>query len=189
MEINFNDYFYYDETSQSCLRWKVDRRGGRGRGHIIVSCGDVAGCLNGLGYWVVSCNNRRYLAHRIVLSVNGIDCSGWQVDHINQNRADNRVINLRLVNNATNHKNRSKQSNNKTGVNGVTLQTITYKEGVVYKYFVANWVDATGKNKQKCFSVNKLGQESAFMLACEHRDKVISELISCGEGYTNLHGT
>lgn len=22
---NWSDYFYYDETSPSCLRWKVDR--------------------------------------------------------------------------------------------------------------------------------------------------------------------
>jgi len=42
-----------------------------------------------------------------------------QIDHINHVRDDNRIINLREVTHSENHKNRTKQSNNTSGVTGV----------------------------------------------------------------------
>ncbi|MGG8661114.1 HNH endonuclease [Streptomyces lividans] len=42
------------------------------------------------------------------------------IDHINQNRSDNRIENLRLVSNKENSNNRSLSSRNKSGINGVS---------------------------------------------------------------------
>lgn len=45
--------------------------------------------------------------------------SAWEVDHINRNRLDNRMENLRLINPVDQQHNRSIQINNKTGYKGV----------------------------------------------------------------------
>lgn len=39
-----------------------------------------------------------------------------QIDHINHDRKDNRIANLRVVDNTENHRNRPLQSSNKTGL-------------------------------------------------------------------------
>jgi hypothetical protein len=73
----------------------------------------------GHGYLKGSILNRRYAAHRVAWAiVHGVWPSG-QIDHINGNRADNRLCNLRDTDSATNGKNQRLGVNNKSGVNGV----------------------------------------------------------------------
>lgn len=60
-----------------------------------------------------------YLAHRIIwLHYYGCLPKN-QIDHINHNTTDNRIINLREVTHSENNRNRTLQSNNKVGYNGV----------------------------------------------------------------------
>lgn len=52
------------------------------------------GYVNGRGYVVIKYRNRPYLAHRVIWKVvYGVD--PLIVDHINENRSDNRIANLR----------------------------------------------------------------------------------------------
>ncbi len=44
-----------------------------------------------------------------------------QLDHINHDRSDNRILNLREVNNHMNHKNKTIYSSNKSGIPGVSF--------------------------------------------------------------------
>lgn len=82
--------------------------------------GTVAGCDKGNGYISVGIFGRRYLAHRIVwIMHNGAIPSGMQIDHINHDRSDNRIENLRVVSNKTNAMNQGLRSNNTSGVTGV----------------------------------------------------------------------
>lgn len=71
------------------------------------------------GYRIGAIKNKSYIAHRVIwCMVHG----EWpdQIDHINGERSDNRLFNLRSVNNATNHKNVGIPSNNTSGVSGVS---------------------------------------------------------------------
>lgn len=60
--------------------------------------------------------------HRIVwIMHNGEIPFGMHIDHINHNRKDNRIQNLRLVTNGENHKNTKLYSRNSSGVCGVSF--------------------------------------------------------------------
>jgi hypothetical protein len=83
--------------------------------------GAVAGCLDGYGYTAIKIDGRLYAGHRLAwFWVHGI----WpanNIDHINGDRADNRIHNLRDVPTSTNCQNqRRAQFHNKTGFLGVS---------------------------------------------------------------------
>ena len=74
--------------------------------------------LNIRGYVEFKCYGVNRLAHRLAwLYV----CGEWpkQIDHINGNRKDNRIVNLRNVGYRENTKNQRMAINNKSGVVGV----------------------------------------------------------------------
>ena len=58
-------------------------------------------------------------AHRVAWAVHHVQWPKGEIDHINGDRSDNRLANLRDVDSAGNHKNMSRASNNKSGVTGV----------------------------------------------------------------------
>ena len=92
-----------------------------------VKVGDIAGTVNNYGYIRITIDGKLYMAHRLVwLYLYGYFPSK-QIDHINHDRADNRLINLRCVTNAENLKNQSKFSNNTSGVTGVCWHKLKQK--------------------------------------------------------------
>lgn len=81
-------------------------------------CGDRAGSLNNFGYRTVCIHGVYYKEHRVVWAYfNGV--VKGQIDHINGDREDNRIENLRESSPVHNSKNRKKPKNNKSGVIGV----------------------------------------------------------------------
>ena len=76
--------------------------------------------LNG-GHISVSIGNSRYLVHRLIWKLStGEDPGKYQIDHINGNRTDNRIENLRKVTHQQNGMHRSNpQINSRSGVIGV----------------------------------------------------------------------
>lgn len=74
--------------------------------------------ISNRGYVVVQVNRKRYLAHRIIwLLVYGK--MPVMVDHIDGDKQNNRIENLREVDNTLNHWNERRRSTNKSGHKGV----------------------------------------------------------------------
>lgn len=86
----------------------------------VVKAGTPVRSTNPDGYIVVSLDYMTYLAHRLAwFHVHGEWPKG-QIDHINGDRADNRIANLRDVTDAVNQQNRrAATTTNKLGVLGV----------------------------------------------------------------------
>lgn len=86
-----------------------------------VKKGAVAGCLDVHGYLQVNIKGRVLKVHRVAWFLHTGSWPIGQIDHVNHIRTDNRIFNLRVVDNAENHKNRPRQINNTSGVVGVTF--------------------------------------------------------------------
>jgi hypothetical protein len=65
--------------------------------------GEEAGCLNSTGYRQIMINRNRCLSHRLIyIYHNGEIADDLHIDHIDKNRLNNSIENLRLVTNQEN---------------------------------------------------------------------------------------
>lgn len=85
--------------------------------------GKLAGNLNGEGYVQVSFLGRLYKAHHLAWLLATGEWPQEHIDHINGNRSDNRLANLRLASAAQNACNRSISKNNTSGFPGVSWKS------------------------------------------------------------------
>lgn len=82
-------------------------------------CGDLAGSATKDGAVRIKIDGRLYLAHRLAWLYFYGDWPERCIDHINRDRSDNRISNLRLASRVENGQNSNVQKNNKSGVTGV----------------------------------------------------------------------
>jgi hypothetical protein len=71
-----------------------------------------------------------------------------------------------------------------TGVVGVYRTERTYESGNTYEYYKVYWRPRPGEVKSKEWSINKYGQEQAFLQACVFRDRKMREIH--GEKYEDV---
>ncbi|ENU5850276.1 TPA: HNH endonuclease signature motif containing protein [Klebsiella pneumoniae] len=155
-KINWFDTFNYEDGK---LFWKLNLRGP-------VKAGREVKSLDGKGYVRVMVKQKFYLAHRIIYEMfNGPIGDGLQIDHIDGNRLNNNISNLRVVDNSANQKNKKMLRNNTSGVTGVCFDKSTGK-----------WISRLG-NKT-------IGRYLDFDTACAARVAAIKN----DESFSERHG-
>lgn len=111
------------------LFWKVDRRGNKLKGK------QANRLKKSNGYQEVTINKKKYYAHRIIFMM---FYGRWaeQIDHIDGDRSNNLLSNLREASNAENNRNTKLRSTNQTGFKGVCYNKINknYNARIMVNY-------------------------------------------------------
>jgi hypothetical protein len=81
--------------------------------------GKTAGTINGHGYVQINVSGRLHKAHRLAWLFAHGSCPSL-IDHINRDKTDNRICNLREATKAQNAVNSGATARSKTGVKGVS---------------------------------------------------------------------
>lgn len=158
-----NELVYYDETSPTCLRWKVtDNYGnkvvGKQAGYISKTNKYASIHFSKLGTF--RCHVLVWLLHN-----GSIDITKC-VDHINGDRQDNRICNLREVTHSENCKNKPGRSN--TG-----YKNLTWSER--WNRYHVYW-NVDGKRKSETFKVtDNCTKDQALSDALSFRETKIKE--------------
>lgn len=116
----FEIYFEYDESSPSYLKNKIGRSSK-------AKAGMVAGTKNNTGHYQVMLHGIRYQVHRVIFQIfHGEIPDGYLVDHIDGNRGNNHIDNLRLATHRDNTVNSKKKACQKMLSKGITEATPGY---------------------------------------------------------------
>ncbi len=170
--------FYYDESSPSKLAHFCDKFTGEFNSVKVAYKGMPAGYKNKIGYYSASYNGKSFLAHRLVYSlVHGIDLpNNMVVDHIDGNRSNNSISNLRLVSKSENSKNKKHKTTN-TGYQAIT-------DSVKKQYFSVGY-RLNLKAYRICFSYNPKptknsrnhypSRNAALAAAIAYRDSLVEQ--------------
>ena len=105
-----HEYFCYDPET-GIITWRKVRAKR-------CNVGDVAGIINDQGYVRLQLFSTTLRGHRVAWAMHHGAWPTDEIDHINNNRADNRIVNLRLANRRQNAVNQPGRGSN-TGVKGV----------------------------------------------------------------------
>jgi len=100
----------------TCNRWNARLEGKR-----------AFTAKDGKGYFQGRIMGSLYRAHRVIWAISTGEQPKDQIDHINGDGMDNRIVNLRVASCAENSRNRGVQSNNTSGVVGVSWDSISSK--------------------------------------------------------------
>lgn len=109
---------YDPETGK--ITWRINRYGNRNS--LAAAAGSIAGGITVSGYRFMLMDQKfTVYLHRAAWAMYYGEWPSASVDHINMDRLDNRIINLRLASNSQNLCNRGPNRNNKLKTKGVTL--------------------------------------------------------------------
>lgn len=152
-----DEYVYYDESSPTFLRWKNsmknNARADSPAGHVT---------KKPKGYCYVEICNQSFAIHRVVWVLHNREISeDVFVDHIDGNRKNNCILNLRLTNPKENAHNRIRKIP-ESGYRNIRAEKLN---GVIVSYIV-RWyeINRIGKRNHKCFNVKEYGSISTALL-------------------------
>lgn len=168
----FKDHFEYDPTSPSCLRRTCTILVGKMRNRKAVVPGQAAGCLNKEnGYYQVRLDRKPYRVHRIIYALHHGICPAEVIDHIDGNKTNNEIENLRIASPADNSKNKLHSSSNFLPYSHINKQGTRVQVALVMD----------GKRKCITFLKTKYGSiENACVAAREFLNKELENFIRYG---------
>ena len=116
----------YDEVT-GIFTWKI-KNSNR------IKIGDIAGSINNKGYTIITINKKHFVAHRLAWLYVYNYIPSKDIDHINGNRADNRINNLREATRSENSFNSKISKNNKSGLKGISWHKTAKKWEVCLRF-------------------------------------------------------
>lgn len=157
-----NELYYYQDGR---LHHKIASRNG-------VQAGDAVGCLHGSGYLITSIKKKQFQVHRLIYQIcHQIElASEVSIDHIDGDKLNNLIGNLRPCTTKENSCNKKKPSNNTSGYKNICKHSIW--EGGVYKTFWKVAVRIGKLNRQVRFPYTEDGLQEAII----RRDTLLKEL-------------
>lgn len=90
------------------------------------------GSIDKDGYLIIKVKTKQFKAHRIAWLLNYGEFPDGELDHINHNRLDNRIENLRIADRTLQNRNKTFKPNPRTGVVGISVDNSTV--GLKAKY-------------------------------------------------------
>lgn len=162
-----NDFVYYDESSPTKLKWLVDRRCGKGR--IRTKSHSVAGSITKSGYPEISINGNKFTIHRIVWYLhNGKIDNEFVIDHIDRNKSNNSISNLRCVPRSINSKNKIHRGSN-CGYQNIS-ECIRNRDSC----FLVSWQETkVSKKKSFYYGPKSRTRENALSEAVSFRNTLV----------------
>jgi hypothetical protein len=107
--------------------WKIDR----GSTH---KAGEITGSIRVGGYSKIAINKKSYCAHRLAWLLHYKEPPKHQIDHIDRDRLNNKISNLRDVTSSINNRNKALTSRNTTGYIGVRKKGNSYEAGITLNH-------------------------------------------------------
>jgi hypothetical protein len=144
-----NQLFEYKEGG---LYWKVNRNSRARKGQ------EAGTCLTSAGYKCLNLNYTMYATHRLIFLFH----HGFlpeKIDHINGNKVDNRIENLRAASVSENGWNAKKRVDNTSGVKGV------------WKHNQGKWAAELTMNKKKIWLGLFVEKEEAANAVKQYREQ------------------
>jgi hypothetical protein len=139
----------------------------------LAKCYPASDANNEGGYIRISRNNIVVYMHVWIWEqIFGPVPEGYEVDHINGVKTDNRLDNLRCIPEAMQKRNMPTRSDNKSGVQGVSRWETTRRGNQKVSMWRATCHNTEGKQVIKTFSIKKYGEEEAFNLAVAARKQM-----------------
>lgn len=130
------EYFNYDpETGDIAVKERPRSEFGNddiAYARHLRNVGKKVGSPNGQGYIKVFIDGRYHSAHRLAWLIvynEWLPYPEFEIDHINGDRSDNRIANLRKATKSENQRNGSRRVNNKSGIHGVNWKPRTDYDG------------------------------------------------------------
>lgn len=146
--VKLKESLSYDSTT-GMFCWKVSKRG--------ISKGDVAGNFTGK-YVKICLDGVQYYAHRLAWAYVTGNEPTCEIDHIDGNRHNNRIDNLREATRQQNARNISRSRVNTSGHKGISR---TFVKNGGYEYWLAV-VEVGNHRRTKTFPYNDHGLELAI---------------------------
>ena len=119
--------------------------------------GAIAGSLTPVGYWRITINNKSYKAHRLAWLYTYGKWPKGQIDHMDGNKLNNRIDNLRRASNAENNRNVGLKKSNNSGYKGVSWSKREEKWQV--------FIGVNGKNKNLGYYTDPQEASEAYIQA------------------------